>query len=336
MARSRVPKAGLLRHTSAPPRDRPRGRSALPPIRDQVPDVFRNITLFQLTANAIPSHAELTAALEGARLRSPGPLELSTDGFVSPYGRNQDVLSHGQGPHTLVTFGTESRLLPSQVVNEALAEKLDQIEAQRGRRPGGKERARIKDEVLTELMPRAFIRPGRTHAWLDHGSGWLAIDSASRKAAEAVVHGLREALGSFPATPVAAQTSARLVLTGWLTGDALPEDFTLGDECELRDPGDDGAIVRCRRQDLGAEEIREHINAGKQVAQLAVSYQDRLLFVLGEDLTLRKLRFGDVVLEELGDGQGDDALAELNARFALLTGEMARLQRRLADLFALG
>jgi recombination associated protein RdgC len=298
--------------------------------------VFRNITLFQLPANAIPSPAELAAALAGARLSTPGPLELSTQGFVSPYGRNQDALSHGHGQHTLVTFGTESRLLPAQVVNDALAEKLDRIEAERGRRPGGKERARIKDEVLTDLMPRAFIRPGRTHAWLDHGSGWLAIDSASRKAAEAVVHGLREALGSFPATPVAAQTSARLVLTGWLTGDALPEDFTLGDECELRDPGDDGAIVRCRRQDLGAEEVREHINAGKQVAQLAVSYQDRLLFVLGEDLTLRKLRFGDVVLEELGDGQGEDATAELAARFALLTGETTRLQRRLADLFELG
>lgn len=297
--------------------------------------MFRNLTLFQLPDNAIPSHEELSQALDGARLRPPGPLELSSQGFVSPFGRNHEALSHGQGQHTLLTLGTESRLLPSQVVNDALADKLDRLEAERGRRPGGKERQRLKDEVLTELMPRAFIRPARTDAWLDHDNGWLAIDSASKKVAEAVVQGLRDALGSFPATPVAAQTSARLVLTSWLTGDALPEDFSLGDECELRDPGDDGAIVRCRRQDLGAEEVREHINAGKQVAQLAVDYQERIQFVLGEDLTLRKLRFGDVVLEQLGDDGGDDAMAELDARFALMTGEIERLLRRLGELFQL-
>lgn len=297
--------------------------------------MFRNLTLFQIPTDALPGHSELVAALEGARLRPPGPLELATQGFVSPYGRNHDVLGHGLGQHTLLTFGSESRLLPSQVVNDAVAEKLDKLEAERGRRPGGKERQRVKDEVLTELMPRAFIKPSRTDAWLDHGSGWLTIDSASKKVCEAVVHGLREALGSFPATPVSVQTSARLVLTAWLTGDALPGDFILGDECELRDPADDGAIVRCRRQDLEAEEVREHINAGKQVSQLAVGYDERMQFVIGEDLCLRKLRFGDVVNEQLGDVAGEDAIAELDARFALLTGELTRLQVRLGELFEL-
>ena len=297
--------------------------------------MFRNLTLLHLPDNAIPEQQNLVDALDGARLRPPGPLELATQGFVSPYGRNHDVLVHGVSRHSLITFGTEARLLPTQIVNDALADRLDKLEAERGRRPGGKERQRLKDEVLTELMPRAFIKPGRTDAWLDHDTGWLAIDTASRKTAEAVAHGLRQALGSFPATPIAAQASARLVLTAWLTGDALPDDFVLGDECELRDPGDDGAIVRCRRQDLGADEIREHINAGKQVAQLAVAYDGRLTFVLGEDLTVRKLRFGDVVLDQLGDVTGENAIAELDARFALMTGEVGRLLKRLEILFEL-
>lgn len=295
--------------------------------------MFRNITLFQLPAAAVPAPADLASALDGHRLRSPGPLELATQGFVSPHGRGHDGLLHGLARHSLIAHGTEARLLPAQVVNDALADRLDALEAQRGRRPGNKERQRLKDEVLTELMPRAFIKAGRTEAWLDHDRGLLAIDTASRKAAEAVVGGLREALGTFPATPLAAQTSARLLLTGWLAGDALPDDFVLGEECELRDPGDDGAIVRCRRQDLAAEEMREHVNAGKQVVQLAVDWEGRVQFVLGEDLALRKLRFGDVVLEQLGDVGGDDAAAERDARFALMTGELSRLFLRLDALF---
>lgn len=295
--------------------------------------MFRNLTLFRLPDNAIPKQKALDKALDGAQLRSPGPLELATQGFVSPFGRHSEVLTHSVGPHSLLTFGTEARLLPAQVVSDALADKLDALETERGRRPGGKERQRLKDEVITDLLPRAFVKSARTHVWLDHDTGWLAVDSASRKTAEAVVQGLREALGSFPATPVAAQASARMLLTGWLTGDALPDDFSLGDECELRDPGDDGAIVRCRRQDLSADEIREHINAGKQVAQLAVAYDGRILCVIGEDLTLRKLRFTDVVDE--APGEAADAAAEMDARFALMTGELGRLFQRLTALFDL-
>jgi recombination associated protein RdgC len=297
--------------------------------------MFRNLTLFQLPNEAIPEQQKLAGSLDGMRLRAPGPLELSTVGFVSPYGRSSEVLAHHVADHSLISVGTESRMLPAQVVNDALAEKLDRLEAERGRRPGGKERQRLKDEVLTDLMPRAFIKAGRTDAWLDHGTGWFVVDTGSRKVAETVTHQVREALGSFPATPVAAQTSARLVLTAWLAGEALPDDFTLGDEVELRDPADDGAVVRCRRQDLSADEIREHINAGKQVTQLAVNFEDRLQFVLSEDLTIRKLRFGDVVMEQLGDIAGEDAIAELDARFALMTGEVRRLIARLEQLFDL-
>ena len=69
------------------------------------------------------------------------------------------------------------------------------------------------------------------------------------------------------------------------------ELLVLGDECELRDPAEAGAVVRCRRQDLESDEVREHLKSGKQVFQLGLEYDERVSFVLGEDLTVRKLRF---------------------------------------------
>ncbi len=56
-------------------------------------------------------------------------------------------------------------------------------------------------------------------------------------------------------------------------------------------------------------------------------------FVLGEDLVVRKLKFLDVVLDELGDQQ--DAAAEADAGFALLTLEAERLLDKLATWFGL-
>lgn len=297
--------------------------------------MFRNLILYQLPGPATPSPADFDAAIADAGpIRDPGPLELASFGWRPPLpGRDSTDLVRRIGLDVLLSFGTCARILPAQVVNDAVAEKLDALEAQRGRRPGGKERQRIKDEVITDLMPRAFLKHTRTLAWFDHGNGILAIDTASRKTAEVVVSALRAALGSFPATPLSAMSSCRLILTEWLTGEGLPDEVTLGEECELRDPGDDGAIVRVRRQDLGAEEVREHVNAGKQATALQVGYDGRVSFVLCEDLSLRKLRFDDVVTDQLGDVAGEDATAELDARFALMTGELRRLFSFLAEHF---
>jgi recombination associated protein RdgC len=111
--------------------------------------------------------------------------------------------------------------------------------------------------------------------------------------------------------------------------------LVLGDECELRDPAETGAVVRCRRQDLETDEVREHLKSGKQVFQLGLVFADRIGFVLGEDLTLRKLRFLDQVQDELGESDHESAVAELDAQFALMTLELEQLLQRIESWFGL-
>lgn len=297
--------------------------------------LFRNLTLFRFPASLRTALEKLDEHLPEAALKPVGPLELSSRGFVSPFGRGEEQLSHRVGDCVLVTLGGEDKLLPSAVVNEALASKLDKLREREGRAPGGRERKRLKDEVLTDLLPRAFARPSRTNAYLDLGLGWLVVDSASRKNAEAVASALRDALGSFPALPVNAESSPRALLTAWISGEDLPRGFELGDECELRDPVDSGAIVKCRRQELDSDEVREHLKAGKQGFQLALTFEERLGFVLGEDLVVRKLRFLESATEALERDERDSLRAEIDATFALMSGELKRLLERLTEEFAL-
>ena len=178
---------------------------------------------------------------------------------------------------------------------------------------------------MHELLPRAFVRPSRTDAMLDLGHGLCIVDSSSRKNAEAVVSEIRRALGSFPALPVNAEVAPRSVLTGWIAGEALPEGLALGEECELKDAAEHGAVVKCQRQDLQCEEIANHLEAGKQVTRLALTLDDHVSFVLGEDLVVRKLKFLDGAVDQLEGGERDDARAELDARFALMAAELKRL-----------
>jgi recombination associated protein RdgC len=204
-----------------------------------------------------------------------------------------------------------------------------------GRTPGGRTRKRIKDELVTELLPRAFVRPVRTDALIDTTLGVIAIDSSSRKSGESVVSEVRRALGSFPALPLNAEVAPRAILTGWLAGDPLPDGLSLGDECELRDPADSGAVVKIQRMELVGDEIAKHLEAGKQCTRLALTLDDHVSFVIGEDLIVRKFKLLDGAVDQLESTDRDDIAAELDARFALMAGEFKRLFAVLENAFKL-
>ena len=75
---------------------------------------------------------------------------------------------------------------------------------------------------------------------------------------------------------------------------------------------------------LASVEVRSHIDAGMQVAKLAVTWQDRISGVLCDDLAIRRLRFLDLVMQEAAEVDAEDALARFDADFALMGMELAR------------
>lgn len=298
---------------------------------------FRNLTLFRFSASVASRLDGLEQALEGHRLRPCGPLEMTTHGFVAPSGGgDEDALLRSVGDCLAFSVGSEDKLLPASVVNQELARKVRHIVAEEARPIGGRERKRLKAEILDQLLPRAFSRPSSLTGWLDCKHGWLVLDTSSRKAAETALSVLRDAVGSFPAVPLAPEKSPRQLMTDWLASGDLPAGLALADECELREPtGAGGAIMRCRHQELESDEVREHLRNGKQVFQLGLAFEGRLGFVLGEDLVVRKLRLYDVVTDDLDHDQAETASEEWDASLALMTGEVTRLLDQVEQWFGL-
>ena len=294
---------------------------------------FRNLTLFRFPASL--DFSQLDELLPEMQLKPVGALELSSRGFVSPFGRNEPELSHRIGEALWLTVGGEDKILPSSVVNDLLGKKLAEIEEKEGRKPGGRTRKRIKEDLVHELLPRAFVKPSRTDALVDLEHGFVAVDSSSRKNSEEFVSQIRGALGSFPALPLNAEVAPRNILTGWIAGEPLPDGLALGEECELKDAMEGGAVVKCQNQDLQGDEIAKHLESGKQVTRLALTLDDHLSFVLGEDLVVRKLKFLDGAVDQLENTEREDLRAELDARFALLSGEVKRLFVVLESAFKL-
>ena len=143
---------------------------------------FRNLTLFRFPASI--AFDDLESQLAEAALKPVGPMELSSRGFVSPFGRagnDDNALMHRIDDAIWLTVGGEDRLLPSSVINDLLQKKVDEFEAKNARRPGGKMRRQMKDDLIAELLPRAFVRPVRTDCLIDLRHGVIAVDTSSRK-----------------------------------------------------------------------------------------------------------------------------------------------------------
>lgn len=296
----------------------------------------RNLTLFRFSPTVASSLVAqgIAAQLAAHPSREPGPLEMQTGGFASPYAPGDDRVTITSNGCTGFVYQQYERILPAAAVSDAVAKQVRKITEEEGRRVGSKERKRIREDVLSEMMRHAPVRPRRIGGWIDIDHGWLVIDTSSRRNAEQVLTALREAFGSFPAVPVAPEESPRELMTAWLANDALPACVSLGDECEMRDPSTaSGAVVRCRRQELDTDEVKEHLRGGKQVFQLGLVYDDRMSLVLSETLAVMRLRALDLLATEQTEAENHDAQVESN--LALATLEVRRLLSFLEQMFDL-
>jgi recombination associated protein RdgC len=227
---------------------------------------FRNLTLFRFPLTLVKALSDLDTALADCVLKPVGPLEMGSRGFVPPFGGDSEALVHGVGAARWLTVGSEDRLLPSTVVNAELEKRLLAPEAKDGRKPGSKTRRRMKEDLVHELLPRAFVRPSRLDAMLDLKHGVLAVDTSSRKAAENMASELRRAWAASRRCR-SMRKSRRACCSPAGSRRAAAAGFALGDECELKDPVDGGAVLKCQRQELLSDEIGKHLESGKQVTE---------------------------------------------------------------------
>ncbi|WP_443190553.1 recombination-associated protein RdgC [Pseudomonas indica] len=280
---------------------------------------FRNLLVYRLTQD-IPFDAEaLEAQLAAKPARPCASQELTTYGFMAPFGKGEDApLVHVSQDFLLIAARKEERILPGSVVRDALKEKVDEIEAEQMRKVYKKERDQLKDEIIQTFLPRAFIRRSATFAAIAPKLGLILVDSASPKRAEDLLSTLREAIGSLPVRPLSVKVAPIATLTDWVKSQQAAEGFFVLDECELRDTHEDGGVVRCKRQDLTSEEIQLHLSTGKLVTQLSLAWQDKLSFVLDDKLAIKRLRFEDLLQDQAEQDGGDDALGQLDASFTLM------------------
>ncbi len=294
---------------------------------------FKNLKLFTLTQTLDWSESDLETQLAEYAFRPCGSQELSTMGFASPFNQGEGLLHSAQG-RIWITLKKQERILPATVVNAELAEKVQKIENETGSPVGKKAQQDLKQEIIHRLLPQAFTKNTFTHGFVSLKENLVVVDASADGKAEAFLAMLRKAMTSLPVVPLA-RRSIQADLTEWLQKGSTPSQIVLLEEAEFRGLGEEDSIVRCKNQDLGADEIVQHLEAGKTVRKLAVEWDETLTAILEEDLSIKRVKFTDVVKEQNDDIPKDQQLARLDADFALMSGEIVRFAKWLTETFEL-
>jgi recombination associated protein RdgC len=289
---------------------------------------FKNLQLFRVPKNWDLTADDLAAQLKRYSFQPAGSFALESRGWIPP--RGDDQLVYALERQWLIALGVEQKLLPASVIRQTVKERAAELEGKVGRKLGRKELRDLKEEAIADLLPRAFSRYRATFAWIDPAGGWLVIDAASPKKLEEIGESLRRTLDEFPVTPLKTQASPVAAMTEWLLGGDAPRGFAVDQDCELRSEQNERSTVRYANHALDTGEIRNHIAQGMRPGRLALTWQDRLSFVLTDKLEVKKLVFLDAVKSEAG-ADPDSEEAQLDADFALMTEQLGHF---LPDLVA--
>lgn len=280
--------------------------------------------------NALVYHYELDQpfdlanALAGEILKPCPPHARFTYGWITalPEELVQEVAGCA-----LFCLGKEERILPRGVINRLLAERIQALEIQQGRTIKRSEKAQMAEDIEFDLLPKSFCVQKRLPALIDTVSHRLIINTASDNQASQLLSLLRKSIPGLQLEPLFHQENLALRFAEWLSNPhLLPANFQLANDCLLFSLSDDKKRVNCKGYELPAEEIISLLNQGLVAAEISLIWNERIQFTLTHELTLKRLKSLDYLVDEFNDIQQlEEEYLQQDAALTLLCGELRSL-----------
>ena len=152
--------------------------------------MFKNLIVFHIKPTWSADSSSVEASLGRARFTPCGPTQAQSSGWIEPRGVDNGPLIESVGGQWMVKLCIEKKVLPGNVVKREVEERLKKIEQQTGARPGKKRAKDIKEEVVLDLLPKAFTKIETIPVWLDPVQKLAIVDAGSVAKADGVISAL--------------------------------------------------------------------------------------------------------------------------------------------------
>jgi recombination associated protein RdgC len=255
---------------------------------------FTNAISYQFTRFFNVTVEQIQSLLEQRSFVPCGSIDSSKQGWTAVIPGTTSFV-HAVGDNALICLKTENKILPTSVVNKAVNEKVALLQNARGQKVGKKERVILKEEIIQQLLPKAFTKDSLLFAYIDYKGQRIVVNASSVNKAEILLAFLRQSLGSLPVLPFKPETDLLTTLTDWVKNDSTPMPFTLANNISLKALDEEASEAKLRNLDLTEDEVQLHIANGKYVERLSMYWDNKVLFDLTDEGHFKQVKFLDVI-----------------------------------------
>lgn len=284
---------------------------------------FKNIQILSIQ-NKIPTQETLSEQLASFAFVPCLPSLMSSEGWVSPLLDEGGPLTYEINRCLVVCLQVEEKILPASVIRKEVDHKVKELEALRDRKMSQKEKRMLKEEMTQTLLPKAFTRLSHIYAYIDTQKQRLIVNTSSVKKAQRLVDALKKTWEELSVEPLIDKKIAQR-LTHWLLHREYPNIFAIEKSCVLIDPADQARLIRCQHQNLSDQGVQLIAKNGCEVKQMALSWQDKLKFMLVDDFSLRSIKFDDLLADEAKDMEPETKAQQFVANYLIMTETFRQL-----------
>lgn len=270
--------------------------------------MIKSFLLYRITnqdhINTLNDCVGLSDLLENRPDHLPTGSQWSAAGFA-PVNADirEEMVWSAPGGVSVLNYMIHERQLTGATVREYVLARGKKIEEREGRPVYKKEYAQIKDEVLAELLPKAFIKHKRIITFVM--GDLLVVGASTAKNAEAFLCDLREAIDGLSVLPYSTKLAAPEVLKTLMTKGKLGA-LKLGDSAKLVNDVKD--TVAFKGVDLSDDEPQTYLHNGFAVKELAVWLDVEMYCRVSDTYIFKGVKFAeDLIRTSHGDADGDPA-----------------------------
>lgn len=291
---------------------------------------FKQLQIFQLTDSFKQPLDSILKVLQPFAFTPCLPSMPQSFGWVSPVDEDIAPIAQILNGNVMLCMQVEERILPSIVITQELNKKIKKIQGDEDRKVRSKEKLSLKDELIITLLPRAFTKLTRIYGYIDTKNNWLVLGTTNEKKAEQFLSLFKKSISdNVNSFQVKKLTST---FTHWLKHQDYPTEFAIEKACVLQDPQQKNRVIRCQQQNLFAESIQTIIKEGCEVKQLALSWQDRIQFVLNDQFVLSGIKYQDEIISQASELEAETAQQQFNADFFIMATSLTGLLQDLLNL----